>query len=91
LKALLLSFELMVGGAVGVGVSNLRSTRRLGSFGGFSSMFSRFARPDTARSHDDGGADLGLALSAAIARAHAGTLELVGSSAVGSTFRLHLP
>jgi hypothetical protein len=59
----------MTGGAVGVGVSNLRSTRRLGSFGGFSSMFSRFARPDTARSHDDGGAGLGLALSAAIARA----------------------
>jgi len=60
LEALLLAFELMVGGAVGVGVSNLRSTRSLGSFVGFSSMFSRFARPDTARSHEDEGAGLGL-------------------------------
>lgn len=54
-------------------------------------LFSRFARPDTARSHDDGGAGLGLALSAAIARAHGGTLELVDSSVGGSTFRLRLP
>jgi signal transduction histidine kinase len=54
-------------------------------------LFSRFARPDTARSHEDGGAGLGLALSAAIARAHGGTLELVDSSTTGSTFRLQLP
>jgi heavy metal sensor kinase len=54
-------------------------------------LFSRFARPDTARSPEDGGAGLGLALSAAIARAHGGSLELVESGEPGAVFRLHLP
>ena len=54
-------------------------------------LFSRFARPDKARSSDDGGAGLGLALSAAIARAHGGTLELVENGERGAVFRLHLP
>jgi heavy metal sensor kinase len=54
-------------------------------------LFSRFARPDKARSTDDGGAGLGLALSAAIARAHGGTLELVENGERGAVFRLHLP
>lgn len=54
-------------------------------------LFSRFARPDTARSAEDGGAGLGLALSAAIARAHGGTLELVENGEPGAVFRLHLP
>ena len=54
-------------------------------------LFSRFARPDKARSSHDGGAGLGLALSAAIARAHGGTLELVENGERGAVFRLHLP
>ena len=54
-------------------------------------LFTRFARTDSARSPEDGGAGLGLALSAAIATAHGGTLELVASGAPGATFRLHLP
>jgi two-component system OmpR family sensor kinase len=54
-------------------------------------LFSRFARPDTARSPEDGGAGLGLALSAAIARAHGGTLELVENGQPGAVFRMHLP
>jgi signal transduction histidine kinase len=54
-------------------------------------LFTRFARTDSARSPEDGGAGLGLALSAAIASAHGGTLELVTNGAPGATFRLHLP
>ena len=54
-------------------------------------LFSRFARADTARSREDGGAGLGLALSAAIARAHGGTLELVEAGGPGAVFRLHVP
>jgi heavy metal sensor kinase len=54
-------------------------------------LFSRFARPDMARSAEDGGAGLGLALSAAIARAHGGSLELVENGEPGAVFRLHLP
>lgn len=54
-------------------------------------LFKRFARPDAARSRAEGGAGLGLALSAAIARAHGGQLELVEREGSGSTFRLHLP
>jgi heavy metal sensor kinase len=54
-------------------------------------LFSRFARPDMARAAEDGGAGLGLALSAAIARAHGGSLELVENGEAGAVFRLHLP
>jgi heavy metal sensor kinase len=54
-------------------------------------LFTRFARVDSARSREDGGAGLGLALSAAIARAHGGTLELVGESSPGAVFRLYVP
>jgi heavy metal sensor kinase len=54
-------------------------------------LFTRFARADSARSREDGGAGLGLALSAAIARAHGGTLELVESDSPGAVFRLHVP
>jgi heavy metal sensor kinase len=56
-----------------------------------SRLFTRFARTDSARSRQDGGAGLGLALSAAIATAHGGTLELVANGAAGATFRLHVP
>jgi two-component system OmpR family sensor kinase len=44
-----------------------------------------------ARAAEDGGAGLGLALSAAIARAHGGSLELVENGEPGAVFRLHLP
>ena len=54
-------------------------------------LFTRFARTDSVRSPENGGAGLGLALSAAIARAHGGTLELVASAAPGAIFRLHIP
>jgi two-component system OmpR family sensor kinase len=54
-------------------------------------LFTRFARADSARSREDGGAGLGLALSAAIARAHGGTLELVETDSPGAVFRLHVP
>ena len=54
-------------------------------------LFTRFGRADSARSPENGGAGLGLALSAAIARAHGGTLELVASDGTGAVFRLHVP
>ena len=53
-------------------------------------LFERFARPDGARARDAGGAGLGLALSAAIAKAHGGSLEL-SDQEPGAVFRLHLP
>jgi heavy metal sensor kinase len=53
-------------------------------------LFERFARPDGARTRDAGGAGLGLALSAAIARAHGGDLEL-SDGEPGAVFELHLP
>jgi two-component system OmpR family sensor kinase len=56
-----------------------------------SRLFVRFARTDGARSPENGGAGLGLALSAAIARAHGGTLELVDLDRPGATFRLSIP
>jgi heavy metal sensor kinase len=54
-------------------------------------LFTRFSRVDSARSPEDGGAGLGLALSAAIARAHGGTLELVDTDGPGAIFKLHMP
>jgi two-component system, OmpR family, sensor kinase len=54
-------------------------------------LFTRFARADSARSREDGGAGLGLALSAAIARAHGGTLQLVEDASPGAVFRLYVP
>jgi heavy metal sensor kinase len=54
-------------------------------------LFTRFGRADSARSPEDGGAGLGLALSSAIARAHGGTLELVEHDGQGAVFRLHIP
>ncbi|MDQ2935233.1 MAG: sensor histidine kinase, partial [Chloroflexota bacterium] len=54
-------------------------------------LFARFAKADGARSPEDGGAGLGLALSAAIARAHGGTLGLIDGGEPGAAFRIHLP
>jgi len=54
-------------------------------------LFERFARPDRSRARRAGGAGLGLALSAAVARAQGGTLELVSEPGWGAVFRLRLP
>jgi len=54
-------------------------------------LFTRFARTDSARSPENGGAGLGLALSAAIARAHGGKLDLVATGKSGANFRLYIP
>lgn len=54
-------------------------------------LFDRFARSETARDRQSGGAGLGLALSRAIAESHGGRLELVSAGGPGATFRLFLP
>jgi two-component system, OmpR family, sensor kinase len=54
-------------------------------------LFARFAKSDGARTPEGVGAGLGLALSAAIAAAHGGTLELVAGDEPGARFRLRLP
>ncbi len=56
-----------------------------------SRIFERFARTDSARTRDGGGAGLGLALGAAIAAAHGGSLRLVEDAGPGATFELRLP
>ena len=55
-----------------------------------SEIFERFARSDGARSRREGGAGLGLAIVAAIARAHGGSVTLAPRE-VGSCFELRLP
>ena len=54
-------------------------------------IFERFYRVDAARTHADGGAGLGLALSRWIARVHGGDVALASSSSMGSTFVITLP
>jgi heavy metal sensor kinase len=54
-------------------------------------IFDRFARAETARTRRGGGSGLGLALSAAVVRAHGGVLELVEGSERGARFRVRLP
>jgi len=57
-------------------------------------IFERFFRADKARSRaesDGGGAGLGLSISRWIAEVHGGRLELMDSSAKGSTFTILLP
>ncbi|HZQ15570.1 MAG TPA: HAMP domain-containing sensor histidine kinase [Gaiellaceae bacterium] len=53
-------------------------------------IFDRFARSDESRSRHEGGAGLGLAMVAAIARAHGGSCRVAPSSP-GSVFELRLP
>jgi two-component system OmpR family sensor kinase len=53
-------------------------------------IFDRWARADGARTRERGGAGLGLAIVAAVARAHGGRCSV--ESRLGRTeFRLHLP
>jgi signal transduction histidine kinase len=53
-------------------------------------IFERWARADGARTRERGGAGLGLAIVAAVARAHGGRCS-VKSLPRGTSFRLHLP
>ncbi|GII77208.1 hypothetical protein Sru01_21900 [Sphaerisporangium rufum] len=53
-------------------------------------VFHRFTRLDSARSRDDGGAGLGLAIVRETVRAHGGTVELAGA-APGLRATVHLP
>lgn len=54
-------------------------------------IFERFARADGARSRREGGAGLGLAIVAAIARAHGGSAAVRPADGGGSVFELRLP
>ncbi|GAC1334387.1 MAG: ATP-binding protein [Candidatus Dormibacteria bacterium] len=54
-------------------------------------IFDRFARADEARTRGSGGAGLGLALSAAIARVHRGSLTLDDGPLPGARFVVRLP
>ena len=54
-------------------------------------VFERFARADRARSRREGGAGLGLAIVAAIARAHGGSVTARPGASGGTAFELRLP
>ena len=54
-------------------------------------IFERFARSDTSRTRREGGAGLGLAIVAAIARAHGGSAGVRPGVGPGAVFELRLP
>ncbi len=54
-------------------------------------LFDRFYRSQTSRDRTSGGAGLGLAIVAAIVRAHAGTVEAANRDAGGAVFTVRLP
>ncbi|MFD7129930.1 ATP-binding protein [Streptomyces sp. NPDC059894] len=54
-------------------------------------VFERFVRLDAARSRDDGGAGLGLAIARDVAVRHGGTLTVRQAPAGGALFELRLP
>ena len=54
-------------------------------------VFDRFYRADKARTRDDSGHGLGLAIAHAIAEEHGGTLDVASDDAHGTTFTLTLP
>ena len=54
-------------------------------------LFERFYRTDAARSSEDGGAGLGLALAKWIVEAHKGRIEVHSTAGQGTTFTVHLP
>ncbi|MFJ3596398.1 ATP-binding protein [Streptomyces sp. NPDC090126] len=54
-------------------------------------IFERFVRLDDARSRDDGGAGLGLAIARDVAARHGGTLTVHRAHEGGAAFRLWLP
>lgn len=54
-------------------------------------IFERFVRLDDARSRDEGGAGLGLAIARDLVRAHAGTLTVGEAPGGGALFEVRLP
>ena len=54
-------------------------------------LFKRFVRPDAARAREQGGAGLGLALSASVVAAHGGRIELMPGDGPGAQFRFYIP
>ncbi|MDI3417217.1 sensor histidine kinase [Streptomyces luteolus] len=54
-------------------------------------IFQRFVRLDDARSRDDGGAGLGLAIARDVVERHGGRLTVAESAAGGALFRVELP
>ncbi|MEU8987037.1 ATP-binding protein [Streptomyces sp. NPDC048558] len=54
-------------------------------------IFERFVRLDEARTRDDGGAGLGLAIARDVAQRHGGTLTVRDAPAGGALFELRLP
>ncbi|WP_432586658.1 HAMP domain-containing sensor histidine kinase [Streptomyces sp. HD1123-B1] len=54
-------------------------------------IFERFVRLDDARSRDDGGAGLGLAIARDVAERHGGTLTVGAGPGGGALFELRLP
>jgi signal transduction histidine kinase len=59
--------------------------------GSLEQIFERFARTDVSRSRREGGAGLGLAIVAAIARAHGGSCSARNVEGAGACFELRLP
>ena len=53
-------------------------------------VFERFVRLDEARSRDEGGAGLGLAIAREVLQRHGGTLALTDASC-GAAFEIRLP
>jgi two-component system OmpR family sensor kinase len=54
-------------------------------------VFERFYRADPARTHAEGGAGLGLAIVAAVAGAHGGSVGVAATPGGGATFTVRLP
>ncbi|AKN70459.1 histidine kinase [Streptomyces sp. PBH53] len=54
-------------------------------------VFERFVRLDEARSRDEGGAGLGLAIARDVVQHHGGTLTLADAQGGGAAFRIDLP
>lgn len=56
-----------------------------------SRVFERFARPDTARSRDEGGVGLGLAIVREVVEAHEGTVWIEDAPGGGARFVVEIP